>query len=219
MGALTKFWESSVGKKIVMGATGVILVGFVIGHMSGNLQFFMGADRYNAYAKLLKHDIIEITWIVRITLLLSVILHVMAAYQLTMRNRAARPDDYAMRESQSSTYASMTMRWGGIYLFAFLIYHIGHFTVGVFHPAFSETGAWGNVAIGFKSIPVAGFYLGAMAFLAMHLYHGVWACMRTLGLARPSENPLHRRAALVIAIVVATGFSLLPLSVVLGIVR
>jgi succinate dehydrogenase / fumarate reductase cytochrome b subunit len=202
-----------------MGATGVILVGFVIGHMAGNLQFFMGPERYNAYARLLKHDIIELTWIVRITLIVSVILHVTAAYQLTMRNRAARPDDYAMREPQVSTYASRTMRWGGVYLLAFLIYHIGHFTTGWFHPAFSETGTWGNVAIAFKSVPVAAFYLGAMALLAMHLYHGVWACSRTLGFARPSANPLHRRIALVLAIVVSVGFSLLPLSVVLGFVR
>ena len=219
MGALSKFWESSVGKKIVMGATGIILVGFVIVHMAGNLQFFMGADRFNAYSKLLKHDVIELTWIVRITLLVSVILHVTAAYQLTMRNRAARPADYAMREPQVSTYASRTMRWGGVYLLLFIPYHLGHFTLGWFHPAFSETGAWGNVAIGFQSVPVALFYLGAMAFLAMHLYHGIWACMRTLGLARPSANPLHRRAALVLAIVVATGFSLLPLSVMLGFMR
>ncbi len=219
MGALGKFWESSVGKKIVMGVTGVILVGFVIGHMAGNLQFFMGADRYNAYARLLKHDIIEVTYLVRITLLVSVILHVMAAYQLTMRNRAARPTEYAVNESQVATYASRTMRWGGIYLLVFIVYHLGHFTTGWFHPAFSETGAWCNVASGFKSAPVALFYLGAMALLAMHLYHGVWACMRTLGFARPSANPLHRRVALLLAIVVSVGFSLLPLSVVLGLVR
>lgn len=219
MGALAKFWGSTVGKKIVMGVTGVILVGFVIGHMAGNLQFFAGADRYNAYARLLKHDLIELTWIVRITLIVSVILHVLAAYQLTMLNRAARPDGYAMRELQVATYASRTMRWGGVYLLLFLLYHIGHLTLGWFHPAFSETGAYGNVTIGFQSWPVSLFYLGAMALLAMHLYHGIWAFMRTLGLSRPSANPLHRRAALVLAVVVSVGFSLLPLSVVLGIVR
>lgn len=219
MSALAKFWGSTVGKKIVMGVTGVILVGFVIVHMAGNLQFFMGADRFNGYSKFLKHDIIELTWIVRITLIVSVILHVTAAYQLTMIARAARPSGYAMRDLQAATYASRAMRWGGVYLLVFIVYHIGHLTLGWFHPAFSETGAWGNVAIGFQSWPVSLFYLGAMALLAMHLYHGIWAFMRTLGLSRPSANPLHRRAALVLAVVVSVGFSLLPLSVVLGIVR
>ena len=219
MGRLGAFWDSSVGKKIAMGLTGVVLVGFVIVHMAGNLQFFAGAERFNGYSRLLKHDLIELTWIVRLVLIASVMLHVTAAYQLTRRNLAARPQDYARREPQVSTYAARTMRWGGVYLLLFIPYHLGHFTTGWFHPAFSETGAYGNVVIGFKVLPVALFYLGAMAFLALHLYHGVWACVRTLGLARPSSEPLQRRAALAIAVVVAVGFSLLPLSVVLGIVH
>ncbi len=219
MGHLAKFWASSVGKKIVMGVTGIILVGFVIVHMAGNLQFFMGPERFNGYSKLLKHDVIELTWIVRLTLIASAILHVVAAYQLTMRNRAARPEDYQRRNPQVSTYASRTMRWGGVYLLLFIVYHIGHFTTGWFHPAFSESGVYGNVVIGFRVLPVALFYLGAMAFLAMHLYHGVWASLRTLGLTRPSAEPLQRPLVLVLAIVVSVGFSLLPLSVALGVVH
>lgn len=219
MGRLSTFWASAVGKKIVMGLTGLILVGFVIVHMAGNLQLFMGAERFNAYSRLLKHDIVELTWIVRITLLASVVLHALAAYQLTMQNRAARPTEYARRDAQVSTYASRTMRWGGVYLLFFIVYHLGHFTTGTFHPAFSETGAYGNVIIGFSSKPVALFYLVAMAFLALHLYHGAWACFRTLGLARPSGNPLERQAALVIAVVVAGGLALLPLAVMFGLVR
>jgi succinate dehydrogenase / fumarate reductase cytochrome b subunit len=219
MGRLGTFWASTVGKKLVMGATGIALIGFVIVHMAGNLQFFAGAERFNGYSRLLKHDLIELTWIVRLGLLAAVVLHVAAAYQLTMRNRAARPQDYQRREPQVSTYASRTMRWGGVYLLVFIVYHLGHFTTGTFHPAFSETGTYGNVVIGFKMLPVALFYLGAMAFLALHLYHGVWAGVRTLGLARPSAEPLQRRLSLVLAVVVAAGFSLLPLSVALGVVH
>ena len=219
MAQLGKFWRSSVGKKIVMGVTGIILIGFVIVHMAGNLQFFVGAERFNGYSRLLKHDLIELTWIVRLTLLTAAGLHVSAAYQLTLRNRAARPDENERRQPQVSTYASRTMRWGGVYLLLFIVYHIGHFTTGWFHPAFSETGAYGNVIIGFKVLPVALFYLGAMAFLSLHLYHGAWACFRTLGLARPSAEPLQRRLSLVIAVVVSVGFSLLPLSVALGVVH
>jgi succinate dehydrogenase / fumarate reductase cytochrome b subunit len=219
MGRLGKFWASSVGKKVVMGATGIILVGFLIVHMAGNLQLFLGAERFNAYSKLLKHDIIELTWIVRLTLLVSVILHAVSAYQLTMRNRAARPEAYAKRVPQVSTYASQTMRFGGVYLLFFIVYHLGHFTTGTFHPAFSETGAYSNVMIGFETWSTALFYLGAMAFLSLHLYHGVWAAFRTLGLARPSGDPLKRQIALVLAIVVAGGFSLVPLAVKLGLVH
>jgi succinate dehydrogenase / fumarate reductase cytochrome b subunit len=216
---LRRFWDSSVGKKIVMGATGLILVAFVVLHMAGNLQFFAGSERFNAYSHLLQVDIIELTWLLRATLLGCVLLHIVAAYQLTMRNRAARPADYAKRQPQVSTYAARTMRWGGVYLLLFIPYHIMHFTTGTLHPAFVRGQAYGNVVIGFQVMWVALFYLGAMAILSLHLYHGAWASFRTLGLARPSNDPLHRRLALAIAIIVPVGFSLLPLSVLLGFVR
>jgi succinate dehydrogenase / fumarate reductase cytochrome b subunit len=221
MDHLGKFWHSTVGKKIVMGATGLILVGFVIVHMAGNLQLFMGAERFNGYSKFLKHDIIELTWIVRLTLLAAVMLHVTAAYQLVQRTRAARTVEYHNRQPQVSTYASRTMRWGGVYLLVFIVLHLLQFTIGFkpLLPEFSETGAYGNVIITFQRLQYSVFYLGAMFFLALHLYHGAWASFRTLGIARPSADPLHRRLALVIAIVVPVGFSLLPLSIVLGLVR
>jgi succinate dehydrogenase / fumarate reductase cytochrome b subunit len=216
---LLRFWNSSVGKKVVMGATGLVLVAFVIAHMAGNLQFFAGSERFNAYSHLLQVDIIELTWLLRVTLLAAVVLHITAAYQLTMRNRAARPEDYVRRDPQVSTYASRTMRWGGVYLLLFIPYHLLHFTTGTLHPAFVRGEAYGNVVIGFQVLWVSLFYLGAMAFLGLHLYHGSWAMFRTLGIARPSSDPLHRRLALAIAVVVPVGFSLLPLSVMLGFVR
>jgi succinate dehydrogenase / fumarate reductase cytochrome b subunit len=216
---LRRFWDSSVGKKIVMGATGLILVAFVVGHMAGNLQFFAGPARFNAYSHLLQVDVIELTWLLRVILLGSVVLHVIAAYQLTMQNRAARPAGYVRREPQVSTYAARTMRWGGVYLLLFIPYHLLHFTTGTLHPAFVRGEAYGNVVIGFQTMWVALFYLGAMAFLALHLYHGAWAAFRTLGIARPSNDPLHRRLAFAIAVIVPAGFSLLPLSVMLGFIR
>lgn len=202
-----------------MGATGLVLVGFVIAHMAGNLQFFAGAERFNAYSHLLQHDLIEITWLVRITLLAAVLLHITAAVQLTLQNRAARPTAYVRRDPQVSTYASRTLRWGGAYLLVFIVYHLLHFTTGTLHPAYVRDAAYGNVVIGFQVVWVALFYLGAMAFLSLHLYHGAWASFRTLGIARPSDHPLHRRLALAIAIAVPGGLSLIPLSVLLGFVR
>ena len=219
MQRLSAFWDSTVGKKIVMGLTGIVLVGFVLAHMAGNLQIFLGPDKFNGYSRFLQHDIIELTWLLRAGLLVSVVLHVTSAIQLTLRNRAARPVAYVKHEPQVSTWASQTMRWGGFYLLAFIPYHLMHFTLGWVHPAFVRDQAYGNVMIGFQVTWVVIFYLGAMFFLALHLYHGVWAMFRTLGLARPSTEPMHRRLALVIAIVVSVGFSLVPLSVVLGLVH
>ena len=219
MQRLSAFWDSTVGKKIVMGLTGIVLVGFVLAHMAGNLQIFLGPDKFNGYSRFLQHDIIELTWLLRAGLLVSVVLHVTSAIQLTLRNRAARPVAYVKLEPQVSTWASQTMRWGGFYLLAFIPYHLMHFTLGWVHPAFVRDQAYGNVMIGFQVTWVVFVYLGAMFFLALHLYHGVWAMFRTLGLARPSTEPMHRRLALVIAIVVSVGFSLIPLSVALGLVH
>lgn len=216
---LLRFWDSSVGKKMVMGATGLVLVAFVVLHMAGNLQFFAGSQRFDAYSHLLQVDLIEFTWIMRVTLLAAVALHIVAAYQLTVRNRAARPRDYVRREPQVSTYAARTMRWGGVYLLLFIPYHILHLTTGTLHPGFVRGQAYGNVVIGFETLWVSLFYLGAMAFLGLHLYHGAWAAFRSLGVAKPSNDPLRRRIAFAIAVIVPVGFSLLPLSVMLGFVR
>lgn len=218
---MLNFWNSSVGKKVVMGVTGLILVGFVLGHMAGNLQVFMGPERYNAYARLLQEDIIELTWAVRIALLVSVTLHAVAAYQLTRRNWSARPVEYAQRESQVSTYASRTLRWGGVYLFVFIVLHLGQFTLGWkwLLPEYVRGAAYGNVVLAFERPLWVGFYLVAMFFLLLHLFHGTWAVLRTLGVAKNAAEPLQRRLPLIIALVVTVGFSLVPLGVALGFVR
>jgi succinate dehydrogenase / fumarate reductase cytochrome b subunit len=218
---MRKFWDSSVGKKVVMGLSGLLGIGFLIVHMLGNLQAFMGAERFDAYSHLLKVQVIELTWAVRAGLLVAVVLHVIAAYQLTMRNRAARPVAYGRRDPQVSTYASRTMRWGGVYLLAFIILHLGQFTLGwaALLPEWTFEGAFRNVTIAFGRVQWVVLYLGAMAFLALHLYHGAWASLRTLGIAPTSAQPLRRRIPLVLAIVVAGGFSLVPLGVALGIIK
>lgn len=218
MSWLLKFWGSTVGKKVVMAVTGIILVGFVIGHMLGNLQMFLGSDAMNRYAAFLKSTG-ELLWVVRGGLLAAAVLHIISAYQLTMINRAARPTDYAKREPQISTLASRTMRLGGVILAAFIIYHLGHFTTGTFHPAFSHTGVYGNVIIGFRTWWVVLFYVVAMAALGLHLFHGFWAGFRTLGLQKRSASPIQRSAALWVAIIVWAGFTAIPVAVLLGILN
>ena len=218
MSWLRTFWASTVGKKTVMAVTGIMLVGFVVAHMLGNLQMFIGAEAMNKYAALLKSTG-ELLWVARAGLLVAAVLHITAAYQLTMINRAARPEGYAKQEPQASTLASRTMRLGGVILAAFIIFHIGHFTTGTFHPAFSETGVYGNVILGLRSPLVAGFYVLAMAALGLHLFHGAWAGVRTLGLRKRSADPMYRRLSMGLAIVVWAGFTAIPVAVLLGILN
>jgi len=219
MNRLGAFWSSSVGKKAVMAVTGIIGVLFVIGHMVGNLQVFQGADRLNAYGHLLHGPLNELVWGARVVLLLALVLHVVAAYQLTMQNRAARPIEYAVRTSQVSTLASRTLRWGGVLLLAFIIYHLLDLTIGTVNPAFQEGDVYANLLGSMRRPLIAVFYIVAMAALGLHLYHGAWSSLRTLGVAQASASPLKRRAAVAIAIIIAVGFAVVPLAVLLGVVK
>jgi succinate dehydrogenase / fumarate reductase, cytochrome b subunit len=219
MNTLLTFWRSTIGKKVVMGVTGLIGLGFVIGHMAGNLQAFSGAEKIDAYGALLHGPLHEVLLIARVVLIAAVILHVTAAYQLTMMSRAARPVDYANRKPQVSTLASKTLRWGGVLLLAFLVFHILHFTIGTVHPDFVEGRVYRNLSTGFAVKWVAAFYLMAMVALGMHLYHGAWSSMRTLGLAKQSAHPLKRYLPVALAIVISLGFAVIPLAFLLGILR
>jgi succinate dehydrogenase / fumarate reductase cytochrome b subunit len=220
MRRLRALWDSSVGKKTVMALTGLIGILYVIGHMIGNLQIFQGADRINAYGRLLHGPLNELLWVVRVVLVVALVLHVLAAWQLTVRDRAARPVAYARQVPQVSTLASRTMRWGGVLLLVFIVVHILHFTTGTIRPTgvFTEGDVYGNAVADFHVPWVAAFYVISMVALGMHLYHGAWSSVRSLGCAPPSPRPLSRRLALVIAIIVAVGFAVVPIAVLAGVV-
>ncbi|MGI8546642.1 MAG: succinate dehydrogenase cytochrome b subunit [Gemmatimonadaceae bacterium] len=211
------FWRSAIGKKVVMAVTGIIGIGFVIGHLAGNLLVYRGAAALNGYSRFL-HSTGELLWIVRIVLIAALILHVLAAYSLTRLNNASRPRAYARREPQFSTLASRTMRWGGVLVLIFIILHILHFTTRTLRPAgtFAEGDVFANVVNSFHIWWVVLFYLVATIFLGLHLYHGAWSSVRTLGVTGESPYPLHRRAAAAIAALVWLGFTLVPLGVFLG---
>lgn len=219
MNRLATFWDSSIGKKAVMAVTGIIGVLFVVGHMVGNLQVFQGAERLNAYGRLLHGPLNELVWGARVSLLVALALHVVAAWQLTMRNRAARPVEYATRTPQVSTLASRTLRWGGVLLLVFIVYHLLDLTIGKVNPAFQEGDVYANLLGSLQRPLIAAFYIVAMGALALHLYHGAWSSLRTLGMAQASASPLKRRAALAIAIIIAAGFAVVPLAVILGVVH
>lgn len=214
------FAASTIGKKVVMAVTGIVLFGFVVGHMIGNLQAYMGPEALNAYAVWLRELMHGAAlWIVRAVLLLSVILHIWSATALTIDNRRARPIGYRKREYERSTYASRTMVWSGPILALFVIYHLLHFTFGTVHPSFVEGDVYHNFVAGFQSVPVSVFYIIAMLALGYHLYHGIWSMLQTLGLSHPRYNFLrHGFAGLMTAIVVVGNISF-PLAVLTGVIR
>lgn len=218
MNRVVRFYRTAIGKHVVMAVTGLIGIAFLIGHMSGNLLAFAGPDEINAYAHFLKSTG-ELLWLVRAVLVAAVILHVIAAVQLTRQNRASRPHGYVKRESQVSTWASRTMRVGGVVLLVFIVLHILHFTTGDWQPAgsFSRTDVYSNIVLSFRIWWVTLFYVIAMVALGLHLFHGAWSSVRTLGLAQPSPKPLHRTVALGVALVLWLGFTLVPVAAFIGV--
>ncbi len=207
-------WSSTVGKKIVMAVTGLIMVGFLIAHMAGNLQLFEGAERINTYSAFLHGPANEVLWLLRIVLLISVIAHIVAAYQLTMLDRAARPVPYAKHELQAATIGSRTMRVGGVLLAIFIVLHILHFTTLTLRPApVTEGDVYGNVLASFRIWWVTSIYVIAMIALGLHLYHGLWSSVRTLGFEHGQLDPFKRPVAIALTLVIWAGFTLVPVAV------
>jgi len=215
------FYGTSVGKKVVMAVTGFIVFGFVFVHMLGNLQIFLGPDKINGYAAFLKSSQ-AFLWAFRGTLLLAVILHILSATLLTLQSWAARPEGYAVRKYRESTYAARTMRWGGPNIALFVIYHLLHFTTGQLHPtapSFDGHAVYNNVVLGFQVWWVAAVYIVAVSFVGLHLYHGVWSLLQTLGAAHPKYNRWRRVFAVVFAEVVWAGMVAVPLAVQAGMIK
>src|SRR5580698_3580426 len=207
------FWASTVGKKIVMAVTGVILFGFVIGHLAGNLQVFEGPAKLNAYGAFL-HSIGEVLWIVRIALIAAIILHITATVQLALRNKAARPVGYSRKEAINSSFASRTMYWSGPIVLAFIIFHLLQFTAGVIHPEskFIEGDVYHNVVAGFQVWWVSAWYIFAVTLLGIHLRHGFWSLFQSLGLNHPRHTPVLKNLALALAVIITVGFISIPIS-------
>lgn len=218
MSWVVNFWRSSIGKKVVMAVTGIIMIGFLISHVASNLLIFQDPAHLDSYAEMLR-SLGPLLWLARAILLASLILHIVAATQLTLRDRAARPIAYGRRDPQVSTIASRTMRWGGVLLLAFIILHLLHFTFGTIHSDFRPGEVGRNVIVAFASPVVVLLYVFAMIWLGLHLYHGAWSSMRTLGLFKPSDDPLKRRISATLAILIYGGFTIIPIGVFLGLVR
>ncbi len=211
------FYRATIGKKVVMAVTGIILVGWIIGHVLGNLLVFRGPAALNEYAALLKSNA-ALLWAMRAGLLLTVVLHVVAAIQLVRHDAASRPSRYVKQIPQESTFASRTIRWGGLIIAVFVVYHLLHFTTGTLHPSFSHTDVYGNMTTAFAVPWVAAIYLVAVAALGLHLYHGVWSVFQSLGISSPGRTAVRRRLAVGIAAIVYLGFTAIPVAFLLGLI-
>ncbi|MDR3700056.1 MAG: succinate dehydrogenase cytochrome b subunit [Candidatus Sulfopaludibacter sp.] len=217
-----RFWEAPIGKKAVMAITGLILFGYVIGHLLGNLQIY-SADhqQINRYAAFLHNPANAIPlWVIRTALLAAVILHIVSAVQLWLQNRAARPLGYKKKADVPTSYAARTMRWSGVIVGAFIVFHILHLTVGSVLPvheiAANEPDVRYNVITGFQNPLVAGFYILAMILLCMHLYHGLWSMFQSMGFSHPRYTPLLKKGAALVAILIAVGNISIPIAVLTG---
>jgi succinate dehydrogenase / fumarate reductase, cytochrome b subunit len=234
MSWFSDLYRSMVGKKAVMAVTGIILFGFVLIHMVGNLKLYEGAYRsgehagrayVDVYGEFLRHvgepalPAYGVLWIFRLVLLAAVVLHIWAAWQVTRLSRQARPRDYVSRPKVHTTYASRTMRWGGVIILLFVIYHLLHFTTGTVHPDFQEGAVYHNVVAGFQVWYVSLFYIVAQMALGLHLYHGLWSLFQSLGWNHPRFNRWRSGFAHAFAWIVTLGNISFPLAVLSGLIR
>lgn len=210
------FYRTTIGKKAVMAVSGAVLLGFLISHMLGNLQVFLGPEAINGYARMLR-EFPGLLWAARLGLLAALIAHVWSAVALAKLNRGARSNRYQRKEDLRTNIAAKSMFSGGLVIFFFLLYHLGHLTLGVVGPeGFEHLEVYNNVIIGFQVEWLTGLYVVAQLALGLHLYHGSWSFMQTLGLSHPRFNPWRKRLAVALAVIIPLGFIAVPVAVLAG---
>ena len=220
------FYRSSVGKKWVMAITGVVGMGFVFAHMVGNLHVFEGPNQINEYGEWLR-ELLDppfprtfVLWAMRIGLVTAILLHLHAAYSLTRVNQKARPVKYqSKRDYVAADFASRTMRWTGIIVLLFLIFHLMDLSFGTSNPGFVRGDVNRNLVASLEQWPVALAYIVANLALGFHLYHGAWSLFQSVGLNSPRLNPIRRPFAIAFAAVVTIGFISVPIAVLAGVVE
>jgi succinate dehydrogenase / fumarate reductase cytochrome b subunit len=214
--------RSSVAKKQIMAVTGLLMFLFILGHMVGNLKFFFGPAKFDHYAEWLRTLLTPLLprgwylWLQRGGLTAVVLLHIWAATSLTIQSRRARPIAYAQRSNVQATYASRTMRWGGVIILLFVIFHIADLTAGAANPGFVRGEVFRNTVATFERWYVSAFYILANAALCLHLYHGIWSMAQTLGANRPKYDAALRNLSKTLALVIFVGFISVPVAVMAG---
>jgi len=227
---LLDLYGTAVGKKYVMAITGIMLLGFVLTHMIGNLKMYLGAEDYNHYAEFLRELLVPILprtvllWLLRFGLIGAVLLHIHAAYSLTVMNRKARSVKYqSPRDYQIANFASRTMRWTGIIVALFVLWHLADLTWGTVNAiggdgVFVRGDAYGNVVRSLERVPVAVLYIVANIALGTHLFHGVWSLFQSMGWNNPRFNKWRRGIATAFATIIVVGNVSFPIAVLAGIV-
>ena len=200
-----------------MAVTGGALFGFVIAHLAGNLQIFLGPEKFNGYAHALR-ELGPLLWAARIALLIAVGLHIVSTIQLATVKSEARPVRYVKWKASASTYASRTMYMSGPIVAAFVIYHLMQFTFGVGGTHYSPSDPYGNVIAGFRNPLVSIAYVIAMALLCLHLRHGLWSALQTLGVYHPRYTPRIKAIASLVALLVFFGFASIPVAILAGVI-
>lgn len=217
--------RSLVGKKAIMAVTGVMLFGYLVLHMLGNLKVFQGPEHFNAYAEGLRtlgapffaHG--QLLWLVRLVLIAAFVLHVWAATAVTRASWRARPDGYRRLAPVETTYAARTMRWGGVLILFYLVYHLLDLTFGTANPGFEAGNVHRNLAASFARVPVTLAYITANVAVGLHVYHGLWSAFQTLGLNRRRTDAWRRGVAGAIAAALALGYLVVPVAALAGWLR
>jgi len=226
MNVLSAFCHSSIGKKMIVAATGVILILFVIGHLLGNLQIFLGPEWINSYSQHLR-DLGPLLWIIRFVLLCTVALHIYFTILLAIENRRARPDRYIDKENVKATWASRHMVVSGLVVLAFVIFHLLHFTARKFNPQFpllkldplNRYDVYSMMVYGFQNIYVSAFYVVGLFLLTLHLTHGASSFLQSLGLNNKKLNPRLAWAGRIFAWLLFAGYTSIPVAVLIGLVK
>jgi succinate dehydrogenase / fumarate reductase, cytochrome b subunit len=217
-----RLFSDSIGRKAVMAVTGLLMVLFVIGHLLGNLTIFAGPNGINEYAARL-HELVPVVWGVRIVMGAAVVLHLVLAIQITMENSAAKPEKYAVQNTQRATFASKTMIWTGAVIAAFVVYHLLHFTFRVTPnlvlgaDALNRFDVYTMVVTALASAFTAAIYVIAMVSLFLHLTHGVQSSFQTLGLSNALWLPRYGVAGKVLSGLFLVGFGSIPVLIIAGI--
>lgn len=225
MSRFMRLCQTSVGAKQVMAVTGVLLFGFVIGHLLGNLLVFAGREAVNNYAHKLR-ELGALLWAVRVALLAVFLAHVGSALRLWRLNRAARPEPYAVTAHLATTYAGRTIVMSGLLILAYVVYHLMHFTLGVTNPEYLKLmdpkglpDVYRMMISGFSNAAVSGVYIAAMILLGFHLSHGLTSFFQTVGLNHPAYNACFKRVGPVAGVVITIGYISIPLAVLAGLLR
>ncbi|WP_249027816.1 succinate dehydrogenase cytochrome b subunit [Blastococcus saxobsidens] len=215
---------TSVFKKAVMAVSGIILVLYLIAHVIGNLKAFSGAESFNSYSGWIRTvgnpalPGATALWVIRIVLLVAVIAHIWAAVSLWRQAKRARPERYVTKKAVAQNYASRTMRWGGVIILAFIIYHILDLTTGTVNPEGFDSTPYDRLVASFQNPFVTAFYAISVILLGMHLRHGIWSATQTLGQSNRRREKTVSAFAFAFATLITAGFLLVPLSVLFGLI-